>query len=168
MIVGYKSWYKYMHGIIGEYNRHTGNTTENSGVAAEAAELRDWMVLVAFHSSCWCFPIQGLVYSLFSLFEDQVLKLSGVSSVVLSCSGLGLLTLLSSDDQVLKILLMVAVLSDLGLSLLSLLLRTKYQISHTVERLVPGAASLSGSKNSSHLFHWEHFWVNRVLSIPSA
>ena len=73
----------------------------------------------------------------------------------------------SSEDQVLKILLMVVVLSDSGLGLFSLLLRTKYQISHTVERLISGAASLSGSKNSSHLFVWEHFWVNRVLSIPS-
>ena len=44
---------------------------------------------------CLCFPIQGSVYSLFSLFEDQALKLSGVSVVVvLSCSGLGLLMLL--------------------------------------------------------------------------
>ena len=50
MNMGYKSWYKNIW-INGEYNRHTGNTTENSGVAAEAAELRGWVVLVAFHSS---------------------------------------------------------------------------------------------------------------------
>ena len=41
-----------------------------------------------------CFPIQGSVYSLFSLLEDQALKLLGVSVIVLSSSGLGLLTLL--------------------------------------------------------------------------
>ena len=36
-----------------------------------------------------CFPIQGSVYSSFTLFEDQALKLLWGSNVVLSCSGLG-------------------------------------------------------------------------------
>ena len=62
-----------------------------------------------------------------------------------------------SEDQVLKILLFAAVLSDSGLGLLSLCSRTKYQISHPVERPIPGAASLSAPKNSSHLFHQEYF-----------
>ena len=35
-----------------------------------------------------CFPIQGSVYSLFTLFEDQALKLWSGSEFVLSCSGL--------------------------------------------------------------------------------
>ena len=29
-------------GINGDYNRHAGNTTENSGVADEAVELGAW------------------------------------------------------------------------------------------------------------------------------
>ena len=37
---------------------------------------------------CVCFPIQGSVYSLFTLFEDQALKLLSDSEFVLSCSGL--------------------------------------------------------------------------------
>ena len=43
---------------------------------------------------CWCFSIKDSVYSPFSLFEDQALILLGFPSVVLSCSGLSLLTLL--------------------------------------------------------------------------
>ena len=35
-------------GINGDYNRHTGNTTENSGVAAEAAELGAQYCLLLF------------------------------------------------------------------------------------------------------------------------
>ena len=35
-----------------------------------------------------CFPIQGLVYYLFTLFEDQALKQLLGSEFVLSCSGL--------------------------------------------------------------------------------
>ena len=31
-------------GISSEYNKHSGNTTENSGVAAEAAEIKDGRV----------------------------------------------------------------------------------------------------------------------------
>ena len=42
---------------------------------------------------CLCFPIQGSVYSLFTLFEDQALKLLVCSIFVLSCSGLSLLLL---------------------------------------------------------------------------
>ena len=62
----------------------------NSGVAAEADELKAGWCLLLFIVPIWCFPIQGSVYSPFNLFEDQVLNLSGVSSIVLS----GLLTLL--------------------------------------------------------------------------
>ena len=57
-----------------------GNTAGKSGVAAKTVELVQ---------SLRCFPIQGSVYSLFSLFEDQALKLLWGSNVVLSCSGLG-------------------------------------------------------------------------------
>ena len=77
-----------------------GNTTEISGVAAEAVELaivieEDRRELVASPTvPLVCFPIQGSVYSLFSLFEDQALKLVGFFVDVLSCSGLSLLTLL--------------------------------------------------------------------------
>ena len=77
-----------------------GNTTEISAVAAEAVELamvikEDRRELVVSPTvPLVCFPIQGSVYSLFSLFEDQALKLVGFFLDVLSCSGLGLLTLL--------------------------------------------------------------------------
>ena len=57
-----------------------GNTTGKSGVAAETVEL-----VLQFPR---CFPIQGLVYSLLTLFEDQALKLLWGWDVVLSCSGL--------------------------------------------------------------------------------
>ena len=82
--------------IYDEYNKHSGNTTKSSGVAAEAAELQGCVdgACSSSYSSCLCFPIQDSVYSLFSLFEDQALKLVGVPMVVLSCSGLGLPTLL--------------------------------------------------------------------------
>ena len=58
-----------------------GNNAGKSGVAAETVEL------VQF-PWCVCFPIQGSVYSLFTLFEDQALKLLPDSEFVLSCSGL--------------------------------------------------------------------------------
>ena len=61
----------------------TGNTTGNSGVAAESAEFLQF--------PHWCFPIQGSVYSLLSLLEDQALKLLCCLEFVLSYSGLGLL-----------------------------------------------------------------------------
>ena len=66
--------YRYIH-------TQAGNTAGKSGVAAETVEL-----VLQFLG---CFPIQGLVYSPFTLFEDQALKLLWGSSVVLSCSGLG-------------------------------------------------------------------------------
>ena len=66
--------YRYVH-------TQAGNTAGKSGVAAETVEL----VLQLLG----CFPIQGSVYSPFTLFEDQALKLLWGSSVVLSCSGLG-------------------------------------------------------------------------------
>ena len=74
----YKSWSVQMFNT----GTHTqaGNTTGKSEIAAETVEL------VQFSR---CFPIQGLVYYLFTLFEDQALKLLWGSSVVLSCSGLG-------------------------------------------------------------------------------
>ena len=65
---------KYIH-------TQAGNTTGKSGVAAETVEL----VLQFLR----CFPIQDSVYSSFTLFEDQALKLLWGSNVVLSCSGLG-------------------------------------------------------------------------------
>ena len=147
---------------------NTTSTLEIPGVAAEAAELKGvWVVLVA--------SLTVPVYAF--LFRAQS-TLSSVSLRTKHWNCLGFLwlyfpvhdsvyTRFSSEDQVLKILLIAAVLSDSGLSLLSLCSRTKYQISHTVKRLVPGAAFLSAPKNSSCLFHWEYFWVNQVLSIPS-
>ena len=53
-------------GIRGEYNRHPGNTTENSGVAAEAAELKGgWVALVASLQLLFVLSYSGL--SLLSL-----------------------------------------------------------------------------------------------------
>ena len=66
--------YRYVH-------TQAGNTAGKSRFAAETVEL----VLQFFG----CFPIQGSVYSPFTLFEDQALKLLWGSRVVLSCSGLG-------------------------------------------------------------------------------
>ena len=59
-----------------------------------------------------------------------------------------------SEDQVLKLFLLVVVPSYSGLDLLSLCLRTKSQISHTVGRLFPEAVLSPASRNSSHLSHW--------------
>ena len=65
-------------------------------------------------------------------------------------------SLYSAEDQVLKILLSAVALSYSGLGLLSLFSRTKYQISHTVERLFPEAASLLAPSISSHLSQEEY------------
>ena len=66
-----------------------------------------------------CCPIQDSVYSLFSP-DDQALKLLGFTSLVLSYSGLGLL---------------------------SSLLRTKYCNFYVSGRIVPGVPFLSGTKD---------------------
>ena len=83
------------------------------------------LVELGGHATLWllCFPIQGLVYSLFT-FEDQVLNVP----------------------------LCVVVLSDLRLGLLSLCLRTKYQTVHTEETLSGGADILSVPRYSFHLY----------------
>ena len=108
--------------------------------------------------------------------------------VMLFCSGLGLLSLSKLlEDQALKLMgnvrvctflfrtqstltdvlrtkywnscLLVVALSYSGLGLLSLCWRTQYQISHTVGRLFPVAASSLASKSSSHLSHWGCTWA---------
>ena len=98
-----------------------------------------WAGLLWGLYSSW-YVLQGSVYSLLSLFEDQALKLLGSSIVVLSYSGLGLL---------------------------SLRLRTKYQISHTVERHSPGSASLSAAKYSLCPPHWGYSEAAQVLLTSS-
>ena len=57
-----------------------------------------------------------------------------------------------SEDQVLKLLLSVEILSYSGLGLLSS--RTKYQISHTAGRHIPGVTSLPAPRCSLHPPHW--------------
>ena len=73
-----------------------------------------------------------------------------------------------SEDQVLKIFLSVVVPSYSELSLLSLYLRTKYQISHTAGRLFPVAVLSPASRNSSHLSHWGCSQAVQVPLISSA
>ena len=58
--------------------------------------------------------------------------------------------------------LIVVALSYSGLGLLSLCLRTQYQISHTVGRLFPVAASSPTSRNSSCLSHWGYSWATQA------
>ena len=77
----YKSWLVQMFNTGMFTHIQAGNTTGKSRVAAETVEL-----VLQFPR---CFPIQGSVYSPFTLFEDKALKLLWGSSVVLSCSGLG-------------------------------------------------------------------------------
>ena len=164
----YKSWIQYLV-------RYMMNTTSTLGIPLSLVGLLlrlpsfkgVWMVLVPLLTVPVCaFP-----------FRTQS-TLSSVSLRTKHWNWLGFLWLYfpvqdsvypcySSEDQVLKILLLIAVLFNLGLGLLSPYLRTKYQISHTVERLFPVAAPLSAPKNSSHLFHWEYFLVNQVPLIPS-
>ena len=62
----YKSQLEQMFNTGTHTHTQAGNTTGKSGVAAKTVEL------VQFPR---CFPIQGSVYSLFTLFEDQALKL---------------------------------------------------------------------------------------------
>ena len=70
-------WYR----CLTQVHTHTGWKYHwEERVAAKTIELVQ---------SLRCFPIQGSVYSLLALFEDQVLKLLWGSSVVLSCLGLG-------------------------------------------------------------------------------
>ena len=59
------------------------------------------------------------------------------------------------------------ILSYSGLGLLSLLSRTKYQISHTVERHSPGSASLSVAKYSLHPPYWGYSEAAQVLLTSS-
>ena len=53
-------------------------------------------------------------------------------------------------------------------STLSLCLRTKYQISHTVGRLFPVAAFLPAPRNRSRLSHWGYSWAVQALLTSSA
>ena len=76
----YKSWMVQVFNI-GTFTPRLEIPLGRGGVAAETVEL-----VLQFPG---CFPIQGSVYSPFTLFEDQSLKLLWGSSVVLSCSGLG-------------------------------------------------------------------------------
>ena len=91
-----------------EYNKHPGNTTEASGVAAEAAE---WCCCKGNTVPNTCFPIQDSVCSLSS--EDQALKLLGSS-----CSCTFLFGTQSSpmlphlEDQVLNVPLRYFLIRD--------------------------------------------------------
>ena len=73
-----------------------------------------------------------------------------------------------SEDQVLKLFLPVVVPSYFGVSLLSLCLRTKYQISHSVGRLFPEAVLSPASRNSSRLSCWGCSQAVQVPLISSA
>ena len=64
--------------VRGEHNKHPGNTTELSGIAAEAAELSGWM-----DGAC-CFPYCSLFvlsYSGLSLLSLQSLRRLGTETV---------------------------------------------------------------------------------------
>ena len=123
----------------------------------------------------WLFLLQFLWYAF--LFRAQS-TLSSVSLRIKHWNWLGsswmyfpvqdwVYSLYSAEDQVLKILLSAVALSYSGLSLLSLCLRTKYQISHTTGRLFPVAISSLAPRNNSRLSNLEYSWANQVLLISS-
>ena len=92
----YKSWWQYLVTVRSEYNRHPGNTTGFSWVAAEAFELSRWTDgdCCFFYISLFVLSYSGLGLLSLQSLRGQSIETVGVSVVVLSCSGLGLLMIL--------------------------------------------------------------------------